>query len=249
MKQIYLLGGHDLEMTEIKRMLESQNKHYEDHFLNWSNAHLSSYSETINAFPDAEFFGIELNEDIDTPMHYCRIDHHNDYSDRDASILQIAKLLNIIPTHYIKLVAGNDSGYIPAMISLGATDDEIKEIRRLDRLAQGVTEEDEKLAEQSIAENLQRKGNLIIVKALTSKFSPICDRLYPYHSLLIYTDKEWVCYGKEKTTLLDSMAHEISKGSVYYGGGTNGYVGAARGCYSSFEIQKTISSIIQSHDI
>ena len=55
----------------------------------------------------------------------------------------------------MQLVAANDSRYIPGMIKLGASREEIDDIRRADRAAQGVSEgDDERLAEESLKKRI-----------------------------------------------------------------------------------------------
>lgn len=245
MDKIFLLGGHDLEMIEIRKLLESKGMHYEDRHLSWDNASLSAYSDIIDASPDAQFYGIELKEDIPLPSHYVRIDHHNDFNKRPAAILQTAQILGVPTERRHLLVAANDAGYIPAMMAdnLNATQSEIDEIRRLDRLYQGVTAEDELLAQQSIDINLITSDDFMLVKSLTSHFSPICDRLFPYERLLIYTDTEWVFYGKGKDNLVNYFKDDIDKKRIYHGGGDNGFIGAVKNAFTMEEIQHDLEAI------
>lgn len=240
---IFLLGGHDLEMLVVRCLLDSNHIHFEDAELNWSNACLSAYANILDSMPEADFYGLELQEDYPLPKNYYRIDHHNDYNDRPASILQLASFLGIEPDHYLLLVAANDAGYIPAMQALGATDAEIADIRRQDRAAQGVTDNDEMLAEKSIAENLTTLGDLLIVRSLTSHFSPICDRLFPYQRLLIYTDNEWVFYGDGKAQLVSELSCDIASKRVYHGGGDNGYIGATKNTFTKQQILGFVNKI------
>lgn len=243
MRRAFLLGGHDLEMLEIRHLLDTYGEHYADATLNWSNARLSAYADVVSAEPEADFYGIELQEDYPLPLHYTRIDHHNDYNDHPAAILQVARLLGIQPDRHLQLVAANDAGYIPAMQKFGATDAEIADIRRRDRAAQGVTEDDERMADKSIAEHLTTCGDLLIVKSLISQFSPICDRLFPYRQLLIHTDDEWVYYGEGKDELVKMLAEDIANKKVYHGGGDNGYIGAAKGAFSPLQIVDFVNTI------
>ena len=71
----FLLGGHDLEMTEIKNLLQQSNQLFHDRKLSWG-AKLSDYADVFN--DQTHFVGIELLEDIAPPKHYTRIDHHGD---------------------------------------------------------------------------------------------------------------------------------------------------------------------------
>lgn len=243
MERIFLLGGHDLEMLEIKRLLLSHGERFEDSNLDWSNARLSAYAPILAKEPELDYYGVELQEDCPLPKHYTRIDHHNDYKNRPAAILQVAQLLGVEPNRHFQLLAANDAGYIPAMHALNASEEEIAEIRRQDRAAQGVTKEDEKLAELSIYEHLTKYEGLFIVYARTSRFSAICDRLYPYQRLLIYTDNEWTYYGEGKSELVAMLTDEIYNNKVYHGGGENGYVGAAKGAFPTEQILDFVTLI------
>lgn len=247
-KAIFLLGGHDLEMLEIRRMLSRHSLAYEDRILNWSSARLSAYSGFIDTHPDSIYYGIELMEDCRAPVNYVRIDHHNDFSNRPASILQVATLMNVVPDRYLQLVAANDAGYIPAMLEMGATEEEIMRIRRRDRAAQGVTEEDELLAEESIKKGLSQINGILFVHSFTSRFSAICDRLYPYHRLLIYTNKVWTYYGEGKAHLVELLAADIEAGRVYHGGGEKGYIGTSINAYSKEQIDSFVNHIKREHE-
>ena len=248
MERIFLLGGHDLEMLEIKRLLILYGERFADANLDWSSACLSAYSSIITEEPYSDYYGVELQEDRPLPNHYTRIDHHNGYNNHPASILQVTHLLGIEPNRHLQLVAANDVGYIPAMQELKASEEEIAEIRKQDRAAQGVSEEDERLAELSILEHLTKYEGLFIVYAQTSKFSPICDRLFPYQRLLIYTDDEWTYYGEDKSELVSMMADDINNNKVYHGGGNNGYIGAARGAFTPQQILDFVTLIKQRYE-
>lgn len=236
----FLLGGYDLEMLEIRDLLEKQKVTYFDNQLRWDNAFLNQYTDILPSYSKCKnttIYGIELQEQGVTciPENYIRIDHHNDYNSKPSSLQQVADILGVSLNRYQQLVAANDSGYIPAMQALGATPVEIMEIRRKDRAAQGVTEKDELLAEKAILEK-SIKNNIIIIKAYSSRFSPICDRLYPYRQLLIYTDDELMYYGEGKKLLTKKFTEEIKDGKMFHGGSDNGYLGTVKGIFSKEEI-------------
>ena len=240
---VFLLGGYDLEMLEIKKLLIKHNKHYIDRKLSWG-ARVSKYQDIIH--PSTHYYGIELIEDIELPKNYIAIDHHNEHQDNKSALEQIAEILNVELSRYQKLVALNDSGYIPAMQKFGATEVEIELIRERDREAQGVTQEDEILAERSIDE---RKviNTIICIEAQTKYFSAIADRLYFMNikDYIIYDDKKLVYYGKNIGRLVKNYRQEIEKKKMYYGG-NNGFFGLAeeRG-YNAEKIVKLRDKIIQ----
>lgn len=248
-QKLFLLGGYDLEMLTIRQMLEGRDDSIiMDKHLQWDNARLSAYQ---NVFPHSAsygIYGIELQEDCPIPPNYHRIDHHNDWADKPSSLEQVAVVLGTELNHYQQLVAANDKGYIPAMKALGASQEEMVDIRRKDRAAQGVTEKDEVLAEKSTAEHLHIYKGVTVVKAFTSRFSPICDRLYPYQRLLVYTDAEWMFYGEGKAELVSLLANDISQKRVFHGGGDNGYIGTVQNAFDKTEIEQFVNKLIKKYE-
>lgn len=246
-KRIFLLGGNDLEMTTIKNLLVNAGEQFETHDLRWDNAKLSSYEKTLEEYgdsPDYQIYGIELNEDIPHPDNYVRIDHHNDFANKPSSLEQVATLLGLAMDRHMQLVAANDSRYIPGMIKLGASREEIDDIRRADRAAQGVSEgDDERLAEESLKSCKGDASNLYVVKSLTSKFSTICDRMYPYRRLLIYNDDVAEFYGEGVNDLTSLFKSELDAKKMYHGGGDSGYLGTVSGAYSKEEISGIVDKI------
>ena len=247
---LFLLGGHDLEMLTIRQMLEGREGCIVvDKHLQWDNARLSAYRDELSQHDSYNIiYGIELQEDIPLPKNYYRIDHHNDWADKPSSLEQVAEVLGVKLTRYQQLVAANDKGYIPAMKALGASKEETDHIRRRDRTAQGVTEEDEALAEKAITENLHAYKGLTVVKAFSSRFSPICDRLYPYLRLLIYTDTEWMFYGEGKADLVSLLAKDIQQKKVFHGGGNNGYIGSVQYAFDRKEIEQFVDIKVKKYE-
>lgn len=244
-KLLFLLGGHDLEMLTIRQQLDKMGVAYVDHQLRWDNARLSSYRKELEEASTKDWivYGVELQEDIPKPPGYRAIDHHNTSAHLDSALEQVMALLGQPMDRYQQLVAANDKRYIPGMLEIGASEDEINLIRYADRKAQGVTDKDECLAEKAVSNNCTRIGDLFVVKAFSSRFSPICDRLFPFGSLLIYTDEEWVYYGKGTENVKKSFEKEYLSGNLFSGGGENGYVGAKGGVFSLEEIQKMVEHI------
>lgn len=271
MNYCFFLGGYDLEMAEIKKIILNQG--YKegisvfDLHLNWG-ARLSSYSEIIQKLERQKRFnigllvpkffsvikkkqegnfsivGIELIKDIEC-RNYIEIDHHNQNSDKLSSIEQVADLFKLELNRYQLLVAANDKGYIPAMLQMGATRDEITTIRHADRSAQGVTPIEEDLAEQAVATHLSKVNGIVVVKALGNKFSPITDRLYPFDKLLIYNQHELTYYGSGKEELLVAFAGLLQDGKAYHGGGKDGFFGIGSGNFSPNEIEMYVQTILK----
>lgn len=248
-EKICLLGGHDLEMLEIKKLLDEQGIRYVDKHLDWANAKLKMYANEIEQYADSEayiIYGIELHEEGfgKLPDNYHRIDHHNAYSHLPSAIEQVCTLLEIPMSRHQKLVAANDKAYIPGMKAIGATDIEIADIRRKDRQTQGVTPEDERLADEALT-NKKQVGDLLLVYSQSSRFSPICDKLYPCDKLLICTDAELVYYGNGKEALVQLFAKEIDEGKMYHGGGHAGFIGTAQGSYQKEELERINDLLIE----
>ena len=248
LQKLFLLGGYDLEMMTIKQMLEGRKDCVVlDKHLRWDNAKLSAYREDLHLYQGYDVFGIELQEDIPLPHNYYRIDHHNDWAHKPSALEQVASVIGVKLNRDQQLVAANDRGYIPAMHAIEATEEEIADIRKRDRIAQGVTESDEALAEQSLDQNLSRYGNLIVVKSLTSRFSPICDKLFPYRRLIVYTDSEWIFYGEGKAELVKQLANDIELKKIYHGGGDYGYIGTPQNAYSKEQIHQFVEQVIKEY--
>ena len=147
-------------MQTIKNILENHKLHVEDKKLNWSDARLSAYAEELKEYSSEEYriYGIELQEDGYSilPENYVRIDHHNDLQDRPSALEQVAEIIGHKLTDEERLIAENDKGYFPAMekflmenspeMSKEERRAKMDDIRREDRKAQGVTDEEEKAA-------------------------------------------------------------------------------------------------------
>lgn len=242
--KIFLLGGYDLEMLTIKRMLmDRRDCVVIDKHLRWDNALLSAYKSELEDYDDSPIYGIELKEDIPVPSKYIRIDHHNDLNGNPSALEQVTEILGVELSRYQQLVAANDKGYIPAMEAMGATETEIENIRMTDRVAQGIGPDDEQLAMKSIRESLSKHQSLFVVKSQTPYFSTICDRMYPYGNLLIYTDSEWTFYGEDKEKILHLLTNDILQHKIFHGGGNQGYIGSVKHAYSKDEIQQFVEQV------
>jgi len=214
-KRAFLLGGCDLEMATIEKMLKRYNQVYFNKNLSWG-AKLSDYEEILQK--DYCFYAVELKEDITLPTCYKRIDHHDDLSDNPSSIEQIAEILGIELGKFEQAVALNDKGYIPLMKKHGLSENTIKHIRYLDRKFQGVTAEDEKNAENAIKNYKLFKG-IKVYFTESKNFSPICDRIDD-NEYIIYNRKEAVYYGER----VSKLAEKLKDYDIYYSKGFLGII-------------------------
>lgn len=240
---LFLLGGYDLEMDEIKKLLDEHQLDYRDKKLSWG-AKLSEYKEYLNF--DGHIYGIELEQDIQTPQNYVEIDHHNKNIHKESSLEQIANLLNIKLNRYQMLVAKNDSAFIKGMKSVCASEDEIKEIRAKDRKVQGVTPDDEYLAKLSISAS--NGSNIIFAK--TDKFTAISDAIYKtFSEYIIYNELTASFYGYKIVNLIKFLeTHNLSKDDIYYGGGEFGYLGIKKGVLTKEKIQNLLEEFDKMQD-
>lgn len=210
-ENVFLLWGNDGEMAQIKERLIGNNAAFID---KWPGrwAKVEVYADEIKQLvaegkqPVAiELIGAGEGEYADV----ISIDHHWERSHEKAAILQVLDVLWKDASFEDKLVAANDSGYIPAMIDLlikeGIDPSEQKKmihlIRSKDREAQWVTHEQEEQAKEAIAtkEDLL-DGKLTVVKMPHSKSATVTDRLFgTYKNLLILSgDGEVNFFGDGK---------------------------------------------------
>lgn len=192
MGKFFLLGGADLEMRAIRRLLKRGGDRFIDRGLAWNDAKLSAYTDLFDE--TTEFVGVELYEDVDPPLYYTRIDHHNDSTDRPSSLEQLSAMLGIGLSRFETLVAANDKGYIPAIRAMGAAPREIGRIRNADRRAQGVSAAEEAQAEYEAAAVRRRDSGLFVVDSALEHFSPLIDRIGK-RPLLLRGERQWSFYG------------------------------------------------------
>jgi len=141
-----------------------------DKNLKWASA-ISNYKKELERFKDKKIYAVELENDLGNNCeNIVFIDHHNEYADRPASIEQVAEIIGHRLSRFEKAVAANDSGYIPALLDMNLSIERIKKIRRLDRMCQGVSPEEEKAAENIELEK--------IIYFNHEHFSPVCDRIF-----------------------------------------------------------------------
>ncbi len=176
-KYVFFLGGMDSEMIGIKNILEKENLLYYSKNLSWG-AKVDNYdSEILRCISGGKTpVLIELEGDNNIP-NSINIDHHGALSGNDPSIIQA--VFGIIHRKEI-LLGVSDAEYIGGLIKKGATKEEIDALREMDRIAQGITEEQENEGIEAI-KNMQRfdeLNDLIIINMSHSKIATVTDRLF-----------------------------------------------------------------------
>lgn len=205
-ESVFFLGGHDLEMSEIARILRQRGVQLVDHNLNWTRAIFSEYESDIRA---AVLEGkrpvlVELRDIPADMLAFVEIiDHHGPESgDRLTSLEQVLALIGSPSlTREQQLIAANDKGYIEGMAEIGATQEEIKRIRRMDREAQGITADQEAAAVTAIESRDDFIEGLTIICIPHEKSAAVTDRLSKlaggpgYKTLLIESPHESEVFG------------------------------------------------------
>ncbi|CAA6815700.1 MAG: Unknown protein [uncultured Sulfurovum sp.] len=242
---LFLLGGHDLEMLTIKKLLEEKGFTVIDHELSWG-AKLSSYTEVLKEHQDKTIYGVELIEDIAIPKNYHAIDHHNEQVDKASSLFQVLECLELKPTREHKLISANDVGHIEAMKCLGATAEEIKSIRQQERTIQGITAKDE-LQAQKESEAVVEKNGISIIETTLDAFSPIVDN-YEKRPLLVYSQKSFTYYG-DIAFLKEKYKKQIENKEAYHSRGYFGFDTAYVGLVTPNILVKEIVEVKQKNII
>ncbi|MBQ9034368.1 MAG: hypothetical protein IJ099_00200 [Alphaproteobacteria bacterium] len=189
----FFLGGADLEMATIKKLLEKEGVAYSDGNLNWWDASVAAYKDEIEkvAKKGKTPVIVELaTKDKDgkdimvLPKNTEVIDHHNAYAGKPASVLQVCKLLGVEPTAQIKMIAANDVGSVGEMIKFDMPELSAEEklslmkyVRSLDKKTQGVTEEHELSGQKAAKEAIEVCGVKVALLKGYSKCAPVTDAL------------------------------------------------------------------------
>ena len=196
-KDVFLIGGRDLEMYQIKKRLSRKGEEFIDKELVWG-AKIEDYSDVIDEIleQDKTPVAIEL-AGADKKEGVVDIDHHGDKSGNPASISQVMERIDKPMSFVDQLVAANDSAYIPGMEKLLEENREkfeerygkekfekfkikmIDLIRAKDRQMQGVTQEDEAAAEEALEHTETTASGTIVVRIPGDKWSAVQDRLFP----------------------------------------------------------------------
>ena len=170
---------------------------------------------------------MELANDLPlAPARVILVDHHGEYAgeDRPTSLHQVFDWLALPPERWIRwfeLVAANDWGYIPALVALGASQEEIVKVRAADRAAQGITAAEEIAGEIAAASaKTMVHGKLTIVQLPHARTATVTDRLAPelggpgYENLVVYSPDQVNFFGAGE------LVHALDKAfpDGWYGG-------------------------------
>lgn len=249
-KDVYLIGGSDLEMHQIKKRLKRSGQEYIDKDLKWG-AKVDDYRDEIKKIlEDGKIpVAIELSG-ADKLDGVVDIDHHGEKAHRPASIAQVMGRAGLRMSFIDELVAADDSAYIPGMeakieehrkeleAKVGTEGFErmksklINLIRAKSRQIQGITEEHEHQATEAI-KHLETTcdGLLTIVRMPHSKTAAVADPLFgKYKNLIIISDDGEVNFfgdGKLCQDLQSTFADSWSGGSGFGKTGGNAYWGAS----------------------
>jgi hypothetical protein len=207
MKKLFFISpANDGEAVEIRKILQGANISHVVTRQKWGATWDKLEPEVVKLVEDfikenpcAVIYGIELGGSARWGVN--NIDHHvyrdeNRYNEK-SSIEQISTLLGVELSRHQLLVAANDRGYIPAMKDLGATENEIKVVRAQDRLAQGVTPDQEAQAVADIKSAKIKEGKWFI-RCPKGSTSAITDRIFGQYSELITVDEvngKWIYFG------------------------------------------------------
>lgn len=245
---IFLLGGHDLEMLTIRKLLETRQVPFADRNLSWG-AKASDYQAEIEQWdhPGHHLVFIELIIDLQpSQASWSVVDHHGPQAGRGTptSLEQVARMLGVSDQEFAghrdwQLVAANDRGHVRGMRQLDppATDDEIRQIRLADLQAQGITDQQLEHARRDAKQaEWLCDGRLTVVRTSGHDRSGlIADVLEPFFggpgfdNLLVIGADEVGFFGRGE--LVQGLADQSpSPPDAWYGGNLPeyGYWGARR---------------------
>lgn len=176
---MFFLGGKDLEMITIRKLLRRLRLPSVDKGLGWG-AKASEYRSLIGQVARQGFVPvlIELEVDFDLPPGTVVIDHHGANAHRRASIIQVLDLLNVPPTRWQQFVAANDSGSFWGLRMETRNARMIRKVLAADRRAQGITRVEEAQAVEALAaKEPERVGEIRVVRLPHARKATVTDVL------------------------------------------------------------------------
>ncbi len=205
----YFLGGRDLEMVTIARLVRSERPAIvvHDRRLSWG-AHARDYAAEIAACVAAGHTPVLVELQVDEPVdpRWVIVDHHGARAGAEAptSLQQVFARLGLPAgrwTRELALVSANDRGWIDEMLACGASHEEIARIREEERRVQGITPVEEAEAARAVAAREQPHPRLSVVRAAHDRTAAVTDRLHPalggpgYDNLLVLGAREANFFG------------------------------------------------------
>jgi hypothetical protein len=260
----YFLGGHDLEMVTIGKLLSVHGADFRDAGLRWG-ARASAYGKHLASAvaEGCRIVLVELEVDIELPRYaeVVIIDHHGLLAgkNRPTSLEQVANRLGITAETFAanrwwQLVSANDRGHVRAMreLSPAATDDEVRTVRQLDLTAQGIGRA-EMVSAREAAKRARRvgQGRLTIAECSDDRTGLVAEMLEPffggagYENLLVVGQTQFGFYGSGQ--VVTALAERSPADASWFGGSLPdyGYWGAER-ARISFDPAQMIAEQLQS---
>ena len=248
---------NDGEAVQIKRILENKNIKTlvtkQGWGASWANLE-PEVKEKIKEYKNKgyQIYGVELQGSA--PEGMINIDHHrydgDDRTNEFSSLEQVAKLIGHRLSLFEEFISANDKGFIPAMLALAKTKNLseketqklINKVRLQDRATQGITPEQEEIAEKAIQE-AEVSDRLTVVRMSHSKTATVCDRLWgSYENLLILSeDGEVNFFGCQKVI---KKLSDLVKGS--WSGGDLDHDNGFWGGYppQDLDIEKEVKNLL-----
>lgn len=236
---------NDAESVVIKEMLEKNKiEHYvttQSWGASWAGLENEIVEKINSAISEGKtVYGVELKGPA--PVGCKNIDHHfyfgDDRTTKKSSLEQVAELLGIKKlTSFEQFVAANDVGHVSGMMKLGQKLHIpgaevlylVHQVRKMDRDAQGITEDEMALAKKAISSKTQIKS-VIVVNLPHSKATTVTDQMIgAYTRLLVITPTISVFFGDGKTVLA-LKEYFSAKGVNCWAGGdlpNEGFFGSA----------------------
>jgi hypothetical protein len=248
--RLWIVPDNDLESKEIQRLLVAQNEKFLTTGLAWGATWAKLEPSVVQEIQDHHtadqknvVYGIELGGP--NPFRAINIDHHQysweDRSHLESSLEQVAGILKVRLSREQLLIAANDREWIPGMEDLNATPEEIDSIRRRDRRAQGVTEDDERRALAELSKSEDRSG-LFIIDTGQRPISAHLDFAYlqkDAREILVRSPEQWLYSGRKHRILAS-----LRLGLEYWSGGgfASGYFGVTK---PDSEAQQKILEVLE----
>lgn len=200
---VVVVPQNDAEAVRIVEILTSQNVKAlvtkQAWGASWENLEAHIKEELATLQDSHHIYGVEL---MGTPLFGgTNIDHHSydgdNRSNELCSLEQVANLIGYKLNIEDMFISSNDKEYIDGMYSLGEalamSQEEIanmvSKVRALDRAAQGISQEQETIAEEAIVRKEVLRDDSYLVRMSHSKTSTVCDRMYgSYKNLLIISE-------------------------------------------------------------